>query len=112
MTAASLPDLNLYFLEQSKSTETDEFPDKNDFVSFREKHGSIPAPVALTHRKHGGYIRRLGPAPASAAHVIPPGTSTWIERVLWRRATRRSIEYALAVAIALLCSYWIVQGPP
>ncbi|MGB0036769.1 MAG: hypothetical protein WBP79_14970 [Candidatus Acidiferrales bacterium] len=26
------------------------------------------------------------------------------------RTARRALEYGLAVGIALLCSYWIVQG--
>ncbi|HKN59993.1 MAG TPA: hypothetical protein VJW93_02370 [Candidatus Acidoferrales bacterium] len=28
----------------------------------------------------------------------------------WKRALRRSMEYAVAIGTALLCSYWILQG--
>ncbi|HKS68346.1 MAG TPA: hypothetical protein VJR26_13985 [Candidatus Acidoferrales bacterium] len=33
-----------------------------------------------------------------------------IQLLLWNRALRRGIEYAIAIGTALLCSYWIVQG--
>jgi hypothetical protein len=31
-------------------------------------------------------------------------------RVRFLQAVRRSVEYGAAVGIALLCSYWILQG--
>lgn len=42
--------------------------------------------------------------------MIRLATATVFERLLWSRVFRRTLEYAIAVATALACSYWIVQG--
>jgi len=39
---------------------------------------------------------RRGPLPAKHARL--------------RRVARRTVEYAVTVVVALLCSYWIVRG--
>jgi|GEM_PF-4904487 len=33
------------------------------------------------------------------------------KKITWLKLARHTIDYAVAVAAAVLCSYWIVWGP-
>jgi hypothetical protein len=33
-----------------------------------------------------------------------------VQKIRWTRALRRGVEYAAAIALAMLSSYWIMQG--